>query len=111
MTTPAPQTSNIDEIVKQLKAAGVVNCDECALSEPEDSLLHKPLVLLLSNKVSRGFVSSGTSNIRLLVDNHFDISVDVFIKDSELASLGLVHLVPQRFKDQSFEKWCRQRID
>lgn len=86
--------------------------------EKERSLLGLPRLLglsgLLDPDVPLGFLS-GTP-LQLMIDDHFDLAVDVLVKDGELATLGLIHVMPDELKRHDgrpigADEWCRERID
>src|SRR5262245_18912178 len=98
MTTGIDDTAAVREIEKQLVSAGLQHCDD--LPNPEGKPPQKGLAKLVSADTIRAFFTNRSSGqVEMLIDPHFDLTVDVLIKDAELATLGLVHVVKEPLLD------------
>ena len=110
-TKPAERTPSerITSRLSEVSARHFVDCSEGG--HP------KPLQKLLDAKTGLGYLARGAdAPVRLLIDEHFVLDVDVLLKDAELGTLGLVQIVPGQPHDHdgkaiSYEDWCKERID
>jgi hypothetical protein len=84
------------------------------LSKPQARELHdavKSAEFLERGACPLGFLVRGSAPIEVLVNEYLEIHVDAFVKDEELGSIGLLHIVPDFASNAAERDWLRARID